>query len=213
MTSSTSPSHPSAFERRRLRQRRDTRRAILDATEALLVEDGYEGFSMRRLAARCGYTAPSIYHHFGDKQGLLDAVVEERFRLILERLRRVRRRRDPVDTVRALIAAFVSFGLENPDHYKLLDLPRPADAPPPPSSERARALIQAALAKLAEAGRLLSADVEEAEQFIWAVTTGLLRLRVTHGGSGEWSPTLVEFSVDAAVRGLVRPGDAGRRIP
>ena len=52
-------------ERRRLRQRTDAQRAILDATEALLVEDGYEQFSMRRLVERCGYTAPTIYRYFG----------------------------------------------------------------------------------------------------------------------------------------------------
>jgi len=206
-TSSTPQNSPTPFERRRLQQREETQRAILDATELLLVEAGYEGFSMRRLAARCGYTAPSIYHHFGDKQSLLDAVVEERFQLILERLRRVRRRRDPADTVRAMIGEFVTFGLENPDHYKLLDLPRPEGSPPPPSSERVRELIQEALSELDRAGRLLSADVQEAEQFIWTMTTGLLRLQIAHAG-GDWSPTLIDFTLDASLRGLVKP--AGR---
>jgi AcrR family transcriptional regulator len=209
MTSSPPDSTPSPFERRRLQQREETRRAILDATQELLVDDGYEGFSMRRLAARCGYTAPSIYHHFGDKQGLLDAVVEERFQLILERLRQVRRRRDPADTVRAMIGAFVQFGLENPDHYKLLDLPRPADAPQPPSGERVRELIHLQLEDLDEAGRLTSDSVDEAEQFLWCVITGLLRLQIGHA-SDEWSPSLSKFGVDAALRGLVLAAEDGR---
>ena len=51
---------------RRLRQREKARRTILDASEEMLVSDGYEHFSMRKLAARCGYTAPTIYHYFGD---------------------------------------------------------------------------------------------------------------------------------------------------
>ena len=55
-------------------QRSQARRAILDATQSLLVEGGYEAFSMRRLAERCGYTAPTIYHHFGDKPGLIGAL-------------------------------------------------------------------------------------------------------------------------------------------
>jgi AcrR family transcriptional regulator len=208
MTSSTPDPTPSAFERRRLQQREETRRAILDATQELLVDDGYEGFSMRRLAARCGYTAPSIYHHFGDNQGLLDAVVEERFQLILERLRQVRRRRDPADTVRAMIGEFVQFGLENPDHYKLLDLPRPDDAPQPPSGERVRELIHVQLEDLDEAGRLTSGSVDEAEQFLWCVITGLLRLQIGHA-SDEWSPSLSKFGVDAALRGLVLATEDG----
>jgi AcrR family transcriptional regulator len=206
MTPPNPGSAPRAFERRRLQQSEETRRAILDATGALLVEDGYEGFSMRRLAARCGYTAPSIYHHFGDKQSLLDAVVEERFQRILKRLSRVRRRRDPADTVRAMMGEFVQFGLENPDHYKLLDLTRPDDAPPPPSGERVRELLHDRLVELEATGRLASDSVEEAAQFLWCVITGLLRLQIAHP-NGEWSPTLSDFAVDAALRGLVVSAD------
>jgi AcrR family transcriptional regulator len=206
MTSSSPGPAPSAFERRRLQQREETRRAILDATQELLVEDGYEGFSMRRLAARCGYTAPSIYHHFGDKQSLLDAVVEERFQLILERLGKVHRQPDPADTVRAMIGEFVQFGLENPDHYELLDLPRPAGSPAPPSGERIRQLIHEQLVELAAADRLATGDVEAAEQFLWCLITGLLRLQVAHP-NGDWSPSLNDFGVDAALRGLLRAAD------
>ena len=58
----------SPAETRRARQREDARRAILDATEALLLEAGSDGFSMRRLAERCGYTTPTIYHYFDSKE-------------------------------------------------------------------------------------------------------------------------------------------------
>jgi AcrR family transcriptional regulator len=74
---------------RRTRQREEARRAILDATEAILVEDGIELFSIRKLATRCGYTAPTIYHYFRDKDGLIDALLEERFSRLLQRVRRV----------------------------------------------------------------------------------------------------------------------------
>ena len=50
---------------------------------SILLEDGYEHFTMRKLADRCGYTAPTIYNHFGDKTGLIDAVLEEVRRVVL----------------------------------------------------------------------------------------------------------------------------------
>jgi AcrR family transcriptional regulator len=43
---------PQPAEQRRIQYREETRRAILDAAEALLVEDGVDAFSMRRLAER-----------------------------------------------------------------------------------------------------------------------------------------------------------------
>ena len=128
-------------ERRRLQSRADARRAILDATEALLVEDGYEAFSMRRLADRCGYTAPTIYHHFGDKQRLLDELLDERCQGLVRTLRRVHQGTDPVGNLRAFSSAFVRFGLRNPTHYALLSQPRDPGLPVPPAAEEARVLM------------------------------------------------------------------------
>jgi len=69
----------STAQERRERQRGEARRTILDAAGEIVMEEGAEAFSMRRLAARCGYTLPTIYHHFGDKQGLIAALLELRF--------------------------------------------------------------------------------------------------------------------------------------
>ena len=41
-------------EQRREAQRDSARRAILEATAGLLLEDGYDAFSIRRLVERCG---------------------------------------------------------------------------------------------------------------------------------------------------------------
>ena len=65
---------PPGIEHRRARQREEARRTILDATELLLIESGGFDFSIRSLSKRCGYSAPTVYHYFGDKDGLIDAL-------------------------------------------------------------------------------------------------------------------------------------------
>lgn len=190
--------------RRREQHRAEARRTILDATQRLLVEDGPEGFSMRRLVERCGYTAPTIYHYFGDKQRLLDELLEERLRGLVQRLRRVPLGDDPVENLRALALAFGRFGLRNPAHYALLTLPRDPALPPPPSEEKARALLDAPMASLAEAGRL-RADVEAARQSLWAFLHGLIALQTSRPDI-EWAKGLLETGIDALIRGLVRSG-------
>ena len=65
---------------------RDPRREILAAASALLDEGGAEGLTIRRLALRCGYTAPAIYAEFGDKAGLLDAVLRDAIDDLIERV-------------------------------------------------------------------------------------------------------------------------------
>jgi AcrR family transcriptional regulator len=199
------PETPS--ERRRRAQRAEARRSILDASEALLVEDGFEVFSMRRLVQRCGYTAPTIYHHFGDKQGLIDELIDERVRRLLGRMRRVPRGHDPEPNLRALAEAFVRFGLQNPTHYQLLTAPRPDDSPEPESAQQLRALFEAPLRELENAGRLRTGDLEEAKQCLWVLLHGVISAR-TSLPEYEWSKTLLRSALDAMLRGLLRP--AGR---
>ncbi|MDX1385396.1 MAG: TetR/AcrR family transcriptional regulator, partial [Thermoanaerobaculia bacterium] len=169
------------------------------------LEDGYEAFSMRRLADRCGYTAPTIYHYFGDKPGLLDALLEERFAELLRRIRKVPTAPDPADTMRALAHAFVDFGMRNPTFYQLLLMPRPGDATPPRSAEEARAVFEDPLLELHASGRLYTTDVEAAKQTVWVLLHGLVHLPQCRPDE-DWSPDLVEVALDSLLRALRRRG-------
>jgi AcrR family transcriptional regulator len=60
-----------------------TREQILDAALALLDEDGGQGLSMRALAARLNVTAMSLYHHVGDRTGLLRALSDRVYEVVL----------------------------------------------------------------------------------------------------------------------------------
>jgi AcrR family transcriptional regulator len=196
-------------ERRRRETREDARRSILAAAESLLVEDGYERFSMRRLAHRCGYTAPTIYHYFGDKRRLIDAVLEDGFGRILDRLREVRRSGDPAEDLRAQLDAFVRFSLENPTHYRLLSLPRPDGAPPSPSEQTAREQLESPLTALLREQRLRASSVEQAVQCLWVVLHGVISLRTTRPDA-RFTEKLEAFALDTLLRGLIAPVDGAR---
>ena len=65
----------------RVRMRKDHRRAaILDAAITIIGERGYQAFSINELARRCEITTAGLLHHFGSKEGLLIALLEERDR-------------------------------------------------------------------------------------------------------------------------------------
>ena len=54
----------------------DARRAVLDSARELFAELGFERTTMRAVGARAGVDPALIYHYFGDKDGLLSAVIE-----------------------------------------------------------------------------------------------------------------------------------------
>jgi len=53
------------------------RHVLVQAAFAQLEEDGLEGLSMRRLAARLGVQAPALYWHVGDKAELLGLMARD----------------------------------------------------------------------------------------------------------------------------------------
>jgi AcrR family transcriptional regulator len=200
--------HPS--EMRRSRHREEARRAILDATEAILVEDGVEQFSIRKLATRCGYTAPTIYHYFRDKDGLIDALLEERFSRLLQRVRRVRPAADPVDTMRELARAYLRFGLSNQTFYRLMMRgARDGQERTVHAADEIRAIMTAPIQVLSDQGRLYTDDIEAVNQSMWSLLHGLISLRIGNP-SYPLAKNLFEVALDAMLRGSVRPAAAAR---
>ena len=199
-------------KRRREQSRADARRVILDATESLLVEAGYQRFSIRKLVDRCGYTAPTIYHYFGDKPGLLDALLEERLQRLVQELHRVSLGDDPVANMRATSRAFAHFGLKNPSHYFLLTMPRSPNTEPPPSAEMARAILAQPMSDLFDQGRLHADNLDEARQVLWTFMHGLISLQLSRPDE-DWSPGLGDAAIDAMIRGCVRPEHNGHSQP
>ena len=49
---------------------------ILEATQSLLVEEGYAGLSMRKVAARCNMTVGNLTYYFAAKQDLVHVLLD-----------------------------------------------------------------------------------------------------------------------------------------
>lgn len=58
---------------------RASRAAILHAAAEIAGERGYEGTSIKLVSERSGLPASSIYHHFANKDALIEAVVDASF--------------------------------------------------------------------------------------------------------------------------------------
>jgi AcrR family transcriptional regulator len=67
--------------RNRVRPERDVRREqILDAAIRIIGQRGYNGFGIQELAQRCDLTNAGLLYHFGSKDRLLIALLEDRDR-------------------------------------------------------------------------------------------------------------------------------------
>src|SRR2546430_3024314 len=113
----------SSFERRE-RERGETRRKILDAARRMFVQQGYEGTTMRAIAAKIGYTPTAIYHHFKDKDALVAELAGLDFRALAQALQQTGTVGDPLERLEKVGAAYVEFGLTHPMQYQFLFMTR-----------------------------------------------------------------------------------------
>lgn len=62
----------------------DTRSKIIDATITIIEADGEAAVRVDAVVRSAGFTKPVLYHHFGDREGVIAAAQAERFRRSLE---------------------------------------------------------------------------------------------------------------------------------
>ncbi|PJN27843.1 TetR/AcrR family transcriptional regulator [Kitasatospora sp. CB02891] len=149
----------------------DPRERILAAAAELLAQGGSEAMSTRAVGAAAGVQAPTLYRLFGDKQGLIDAVVNYGFeRYLAEKTSRTPGP-DPVDDLRRGWDLHVEFGLTHPSFYPLMySSDRSGEAAE--AAERSGRVLATMLERVARAGRLL-VPVPTAARMIRATALGV----------------------------------------
>jgi AcrR family transcriptional regulator len=99
----------------------DLRQALIEATEALLVERGADAFSLREVARRAGVSPAAPAHHFGDAAGLLTSVATLAFDGLARALREGEARgNDPRSRLREQGVGYVEFAMRHPARFRLM---------------------------------------------------------------------------------------------
>ncbi len=100
----------------------DLKKEMIKKGIQLLNKEGYEGFSLRKLAAMCNVSHAAPYRHFKNKQELYKAInleISTKFRdALLEELDRYRD--DPRAQLLELCKHYISFMVNNPDYFRYI---------------------------------------------------------------------------------------------
>jgi AcrR family transcriptional regulator len=153
---------------------------LMEAARSLLAEHPEREPSTRELYDAAGVAAPTLYHHFGTKDGLLEAVVDEAFASYLERKRAVPRTGDLLTDFAAGWDMHVGFGVANPVLYALMY--GRADGRRCRAARTAEAELRRGLEQLSSAG-LLRIGVDEAIAVTTAMAIGCVTQLARSGGS------------------------------
>lgn len=203
---------------RRTREREETRTRILDAAREMFVDDGVEAVTMREIAKRIEYTPTAIYHHFRDKQALLEELCVVDFRALAQAFQKIGKIEDPGERLRRIGLAYIDYALEHPSHYRFMFMtPKallsnsslgPSDGAP---DAHAYSILRDTVAEGIAQGKFRPefTDPDELAQILWSGVHGIASLQIIKGGKSShiaWRDPREtgRAMVDVLVRGTAR---------
>ncbi|MCP3803567.1 TetR/AcrR family transcriptional regulator [Allokutzneria sp. A3M-2-11 16] len=153
-----------------------TRTRILEATAELLASSPSGEVSTRAICQAAGVGQPVLYRQFGDKAGLLAAVVDYGFEQYLEAKRARVPSEDPVGDLRDGWDGHIEFALAHKSFYRLM-YSTSATSSPTAGAEAFR-LLERTLERCAAAGRLRVPPVVAA-RMVMSANVGVALMLIT----------------------------------
>ena len=167
--------------------------------------------SIRAIAEAVGVTPPAIYLHFEDKTALLVAVSGRHWQRFEQEIRDATAGiDDPIVRLRAAGRAYVRWGLENPEPYRILFMTRPGSAPEQFGGERVHedscfAYLVSMVSDAIAGGRLRTDDAFLAATGLWTAAHGVTSLLLSRPAF-PWPERdrIVDHVLDAHLGGLAQ---------
>ena len=200
--SATAPTRRTSAPRKR---GDDTRARIIDQTVQCITDEGFSAATAKHVAERAGVTWGVIQYHFGDRNGLLMAVVDDGVARLVASLSAVDvAGRDLRSRIEAVIDTAWSC-YASPTSLAAFEILRAARGSLGAQTQEHLLAMNAAINGL---GRLVSEDPADAgvADVIWAALRGIVLAQMIIGGPFDWQ-TERRVLIDMATGYLQRERD------
>lgn len=99
---------------------KSNREKILDNALTLFASRGYDGVGVQEVADAAGVQKPTLYHYFGNKNGLLQTLLTENFAELFQTLETAAKYNgDVLTTLQAVVNAYFNFAQSHPKFYRM----------------------------------------------------------------------------------------------
>ncbi|MBU6329673.1 MAG: TetR/AcrR family transcriptional regulator [Acidobacteria bacterium] len=193
--------------------------AVVEAALRLLAASGPASLTVRGLAAEADIAPMGIYNHFGDKNGVIDAVFRRGFEALTEAVAVADAIPDPLEALRAGLEGYRQFALGHRTTYAVMFLREvPGFIPTEESlvvAVESFAVLVRSIERGMHSGDLRSGDVQSIAQQLWSAAHGAVSLELAEmclvdDVAGTYR-SLVDTMIDGS--GRIRAEAAGRAAP
>jgi AcrR family transcriptional regulator len=174
------------IKERKERQKENIKQTILEAAQEMLVEEGFENISMRKIAEKIEYSPTTIYLYFKDKQELFGYLMEQYFMELKKALDAAYDKQDdPITSIKKGIRAYIDCGLKNPNYYKLGFMMNPALDKEDYLKNGVAGTdvfmgLRTSVEKSIQQGLFRPMDVDLVTQIVWTMNHGITSLLISN---------------------------------
>lgn len=208
----------SYIAQRRLEEKERRRADILDATEAVAAEHGWDGMIMDQVARKARLSRALLYVYFRDKQDLLFGICERAFGTLNQRFAEaVARHKTGIGQLNGLARAYVAFSQEFPLYFDVISRCELLTLEPGPNTSEGIAMARGdecsqVIVSIVKAGiadgsiRQDVGDPEVVSKVLYGFMHGVLQLASTKANvllhAGLTTQSLIEQALVMATRSV-----------
>lgn len=177
------------------------RNQLIESGIELINEDGLKGFSLRKVAVKCGVSHAAPYSHFKDVEDLVAAMGKHVTEQFTERLHAaIHGHEGTPDAIDLLGKAYISFFVENPQYFQFLfyhsgltiDLDHESANNFPPF-----VLFRATAYQFFRSKNMPESEYSEKLIALWSTVHGIASLLTNNGihYSGDWNAIFTKIAL------------------
>lgn len=106
---------------RSLKQKEVVREAILEAAKTIVLKEGWQAVSIRKIADAIGYSLPVVYNHFENKDAILEEFVKQGFEMLSKTMAIAKAKsQDPAQQLTDMAIAYFEFAFLQREYYQMM---------------------------------------------------------------------------------------------
>ncbi|TPE44239.1 TetR/AcrR family transcriptional regulator [Pontibacter mangrovi] len=190
---------------RKKRHKEEVRASILEAAWHLVVQDGWQALSIRKIAEAIEYSVPVIYDHFANKEAILLELTKQGFQKLNQGLIKAKNKVEtPEAQIEAMAYAYWKFAFDNAAYYQVmygLGIPSCETVNQISELSTFSDLILQPIKELIAAGKHPDTDPFLKLHTFWSMLHGLISINMM--GTGENKRELNQLVLQDFIRGFV----------
>lgn len=193
---------------RRLRQKEEVKTSILQAAWQLVLEEGWQALSIRKIADAIEYSVPVIYSHFENKDAILQEFTKEGFQLLTEEVSRQRdSQTEASQQLEAIAQGYWDFAFANKEFYQLmfgLGIPRCEQVNQVAEMKQFSDVLIGVIQEVISTSKQPQVDAFLKFHTYWSILHGLVSIQFIDGSitTNPWSQLVLKDAIGGFIKAL-----------